>query len=69
MDAASAAVKPFPPRERVTATAWAVVAVRSAMREQSQDVYEARTTFNRTCDETLAYLSQQIAALRFPTAG
>lgn len=69
MDAASAAVKPFPPRERVTATAWAVVAVRSAMREQSQDVYEARTTVNRTCDETLAYLSQQIAALRFPTAG
>ena len=69
VDAAYAAVKPFPPRDRVTATAWAVVAVLSAMREKSKDVYEARTTFNRTCDETLAYLQQQIASPRFPTAG
>ena len=65
--AAHAAVKPFPPRDRVTATAWAVVAVLSALREQSKDVYEARRAFNRTCDEALAYLQQQIASLRFQT--
>ena len=67
VDAAYAAVKPFPPRDQVTATTWAVVAVLSAMHETSKDRYEARTAFNRTCDETLAYLQQQIAALRFPT--
>jgi hypothetical protein len=39
------------------------------MREESKDRYEARTAVNRTCDETLAYLQQQIAGLRFPTAG
>ena len=60
-------VKPFPPRDQVTATAWAVVAVLSALREQSKDVDAARTTFNRTCDEALAYLTRQIVALRFPT--
>ena len=68
MDAAYAAVKPCPPRDRVTPTAWAVVVVLSAMREQSKDIYEARTAFNRTCDEMLAYLTRQIVALRFPTA-
>ncbi len=67
VDAAYTAVKAYPPRDQVTATAWAVVAVLSAMREKSKDVYEARTVFNRTCDETLAYLQQQIAGLRFPT--
>jgi hypothetical protein len=68
VDAAYAAVKVFPPRDQVTATVWAVVAVRSAMREKSKDVFEARAAFNRTRDETLAYLTQQISALRFPTA-
>ena len=48
--------------------AWAVVAVFSAQREQSKDRYEARTAFNRTCDETLAYLTRPIVALRFPAA-
>ena len=67
VDAAYAAVTPFPPRDQVAATAWAVVAVLSALREQSKDVDEARTTFNRTCDEALAYLTRQIVALRFPT--
>ena len=67
VDAAYAAVKPFPPRDQVTATAWAVVAVLSALREQSKDVDKARTAFHRACDEALVYLTQQIAALRFPT--
>ena len=67
VDTAYAAVKPFPPRDQVTATPWAVVAVLSALREQSKDIYEARAAFYRTCDETLTYLQQQIAALRFPT--
>jgi hypothetical protein len=67
VDAAYAAVKAFPPRDQVTATAWTVVAVLSAQREKSKDIYEARAAFNRTCDETLAYLQQQLAALRFPT--
>ncbi len=67
VNAAYGAVKAFLPRDQVTATAWAVVAVLSAQREQSKDIYEARVTFNRTCDETLAYLRQQVAALRFPT--
>ncbi len=62
-----AAVRAFPPRDQVTATVWAVVAVLSALRETSKDRYEARTAYNRTCDEALAYLQQQIAALRFPT--
>ena len=61
-------VKPFPPRDQVTATAWAVVAVLSALREQGKAVYEVRRAFNRTCDEALADLQQQIAALGFPTA-
>ncbi len=69
VDAAYAAVKGFPPRDQVTATAWALVAVLSALRDKSKDVYEARTAFNRTCDEALVYLQQQIASLRFPTAG
>jgi len=30
-------------------------------------VDKARTAFHRTCDEALAYLTQQIAGLRFPT--
>jgi hypothetical protein len=42
VNAAYGAVKPFPPRDQVTATAWAVVAVLSAMRDQSKDVYDAR---------------------------
>lgn len=67
VDAAYTAVKPFPPREQVVATAWAVVAVLSALREASRDRYEARATFKRSCDEALAYLQQQIAGLRFPT--
>ncbi len=67
LDAAYTAVKAYPRRDQVTATAWTVVAVLSALRETSKDVYEARTAFNRTCDETLTYLQQQIAALRFPT--
>ena len=54
IDAAYAAVKPFPPRDQVTATTWAVVAVLSAQREKRKDIYEARAAFNRTCDETLA---------------
>ena len=61
------AVHDYPPQDQVTATAWAVVAVLSALREKSKDVYEARTAFNRTCDEALAYLTRQIAGLRFPT--
>ncbi len=68
VDAAYAAVKGFPPRDQVAATAWVLVAVLSAMREKSKDRAETRTAFNRTCDETLAYLQQQIAALRFPTS-
>lgn len=68
VNAAYAAVKAFPPRDQVTATAWAVVAVLSAMREKSKDTPEARTAFDRTCTETLAYLTQQIEALRFTTA-
>jgi hypothetical protein len=47
VDAVYAAVKAFPPRDQVTATVWAVVAVLSALREQSKDVYEARRAFNR----------------------
>jgi len=58
VDAAYAAVTPFPPRDQVTATAWAVVAVLSALREQSKDVDEARRAFNRTCDEAVAYLTR-----------
>lgn len=61
------AVKDYPLPEQVVAAAWTVGAVLSAMREKSKDVYEARVAFNRTCDEALAYLQQQIAALRFPT--
>jgi len=61
------AVHDYPPQDQVTATAWAVVAVLSAMREKSKDVYETRAAFNRVCDETLAYLQQEFAALRFPT--
>jgi hypothetical protein len=68
VNAAYASVKPFAPRDQVTATAWAVVAVLSAMREKSKDTPEARTGFDRTCHETLAYLTQQIEALRFTTA-
>ena len=67
VDAAYAAVKPFPPRDQVTATAWAVVAVLSALREKRKDGDEARTALNRTGDEALAHLRHQIAALRFPT--
>ncbi len=65
--AAYPAVHAFPPRDQVTATAWAVVAVLSALRETRKDRYEGRTAFHRTCDETRTYLQQQIAALRFPT--
>ncbi len=67
VDAAYTAVKPFPPRDQVTAAVWAVVAVLSALRETSKEPYEVRTAFNQTCDEALAYLQQQIAPLRFPT--
>jgi hypothetical protein len=41
VDAAYTAVKPFPPRDRVTATAWAIVAVLSALREKRKDTPEA----------------------------
>jgi hypothetical protein len=51
VDAAYAAVKAFPPRDQVTATTWAVVAVLSAMREKSKDVSEARTAFNPDAKE------------------
>ncbi len=67
VEAAYTAVKAFPPRDQVTATAWALVAVLSALREKSKDTPERRSEFNRICDEALAYLQQQIAGLRFPT--
>ena len=67
VDAADAAVKAFPPHDQVTATAWALVAVLSALREKRKDGDEARTALNRTGGEALAYLRHQIAALRFPT--
>ncbi len=67
VDAAYAAVKAFPRRDQVTATTWALVAVLSALREPSKDRAETRMAYNRTCDETLAYLQQQIASLPFPT--
>jgi hypothetical protein len=46
----------------------AVVAVLNAIREQGKDTPEARTAFDRTCTETLAYLRQHIEALRFTKA-
>jgi len=60
-------LKVLAPRDQVTATAWALVAVLSALREKRKDGDEARTALNRTGDEALAYLRHQIAALRFPT--
>jgi hypothetical protein len=68
VDAAYAAVKAFPPRDQVTATAWAVVAVLSAQREKSKDTPAAQMAFDRTCGDTLAYLWGQIEALRFAKA-
>ncbi len=68
MDAAYAAVKPFPPRDQVTPSAWAIIAVLSALREKSKDTPAARATFDHSCAETVAYLTQQIAALRFTKA-
>ncbi len=65
--AAYAAMKPFPPRDRVTATVWAVVAVLRALRETSKETPEVRTAFNRACDDALAFLQPQIATLRYPT--
>jgi hypothetical protein len=64
---AYAAVKDFELHDQTVASAWTVVAVLSAQREKSKDLYEARAACNRTCDETLGDLHQQIAALRFPT--
>ncbi len=68
VEAAYTAVKAFPPRDQVTATAWALVAVLSALREKSKDKAETRTAYNRTCDEALAYIQRQIAALRLTKA-
>ncbi len=68
VEAAYTAVKAFPPRDQVTATAWTLAAVLSALREKSKDTPERRSEFNRTCDEALAYIQRQIAALRFTQA-
>ena len=65
VNAAYRAVKDFPLQDQVTATAWTVAAVLSALREKSKDTPAARTAFDRTCDETLTYLTQQIEALQF----
>jgi hypothetical protein len=62
------AVKDYPVPDQVIAAAWTVAAVLSALREKSKDTPEARTAFDQTCHETLAYLTQQIEALRFTTA-
>ena len=47
---------------------WTAGAVLSALREKGKDTPETRTAFDRTCDETPAYLQQQIAGLRFTKA-
>jgi hypothetical protein len=67
VNAAYAAVKPFDPPDQLTAAAWAVVSVLSAMRERerARGTPEEQAAFDRTCDETRAWLQQQIEALRF----
>jgi hypothetical protein len=62
------AVKDFALRDQVVAAMRTVGAVLSALREKSKDTPEARTAFDRTCDKTVAYLKQQIEALRFTRA-
>jgi len=59
------AVKDYALRDQVVAAAWTVAAVLSALREKSKDTPAARTAFDRACDETQAYLTQQIEALQF----
>jgi len=59
------AVKDFPLHDQVIAAGWTVAAVLSALREKSKDTPAGRTAFDRTCHETLTYLTQQIEALRF----
>ena len=68
VNSAYRAVKDFALHDQVVAAAWTVGAVLSALREKSKDTPEARTAFDRTCDESLGYLQQQIAALRFRKA-
>ena len=59
------AVKDFPFRDQVVAASWTVIAVLSALRDKRKDSPVGRTAFDDTCDEILAYLTQQIEALRF----
>ena len=59
------AVKDCGLHDQVVAAVWTVGAVLSALREKSKDTPAAQTAFDRTCDETLTYLRQQIEALRF----
>ena len=66
VNSAYRAVKHFPPHDQVVAAAWTVGAVLSALREKSKDRPEGRTAFDRTCDDVLVYLQQQIEGLRFP---
>jgi len=62
------AVKDYALHDQVVAAMWTVGAVLSALREKSKNTPEARTAFDRTCDDTLPYRQQQIAALRFTKA-
>jgi hypothetical protein len=67
VNAAYAAVKPFELPDQLTATAWAVVSVLSAMRERerARGTPEEQAAFDRTCAETQAWLHRQIEILRF----
>ena len=62
------AVKDYALHDQVVAAMWTVGAVLSALRETSKDTPAARTAFNRTCDDVLVYLQQQIEGLRFGKA-
>jgi hypothetical protein len=70
VSAAYAAVKPFDLPDQLMVTAWAVVSVLSAMRERerARGTPEEQAAFDRTCEETQAWLHQQIEALRFEKA-
>ena len=59
-------VKDLAPREQRVVAVWLVVTVLSDVWQTSRDTSEGRTAFDRTCDEILAYLPQQIEALTFP---
>jgi hypothetical protein len=70
VNAAYAAVKPFDLPDQLTAAAWAVVSVLSAMRERerARGTPEEQAAFDRTCDETQTWLQRQIEGLRFEKA-